>query len=221
MSDAMDPNRNQIEAELAAIEAVQAPESLRRAVQAAVRDAERAPARRGLRLPRMRRRALVLAGGSLAALAVALVIALDDGGATAPTVADAAQVALRPATAPAPLARTGGHLLTASVDGIAYPTWTRNGWHAVGARSDTLAGHRIHTVVYAAPNGARVGYAIAAGDALPLPDARVVWRRGTAIRTLTVDGATVVTWRRDGHTCILAARGVAPASLVRLASYAT
>jgi hypothetical protein len=38
---------------------------------------------------------------------------------------------------------------------------------------------------------------------------------------LAVDGAVVVTWRREGHTCILAARGVDPASLIKLASYST
>jgi len=219
MSDPMNPNRNPIEAELAGVEAVQAPDSLRRAVRDAVCEAERVPARRGLRIPRPRR--LVLAGGALATLVLVLAVALGGGGSTAPSVADAAQVALRPATAPAPPARAGGHLLTASVDGIAYPTWTRTGWHYVGARSDTLAGHRIHTVFYTAPNGTRIGYAIAAGDALPLPQARVVRRRGVAIRVLVVHGATVVTWRRDGHTCILAARGVDAASLVRLASYST
>lgn len=221
MDDTMDPNRNPIEAELAAIETVQAPESLRNAVREAVREAERAPARRRLRLPLVRPRALVLAGGSLAALAVVLVLVLGGGGATVPTVADAAQAALRPATAPAPPARPGGQLLTASVDGVAYPTWTRSGWRAVGERNDTVAGRHVRTVLYVAPDGARIGYAIAAGDALPLPDARVVRLRGVAIRVLAVDGATVVTWRRDGHTCILAARGVDATSLVRLASYST
>jgi hypothetical protein len=222
MEGTMDPDRNPIEAELAALDAVQAPDSLRHAVQVAVRDAARAPARRGLRLPLARPRAFVLAGGSLAALVVVLALVLGGGGgATGPTVADAARAALGPATAPAPPARPGGHLLTASLDGIVYPTWTRSGWRAVGERNDTLAGRHVRTVLYTAANGARVGYAIAAGDALPLPGGRVVRRRGVAIRVLAIDGANVVTWRRDGHTCVLAARGVDAASLVRFASYST
>jgi hypothetical protein len=108
-----------------------------------------------------------------------------------------------------------------AVEGIPYPTWTRIGLHAVGERSDVLSGHAIHTVVYAGASGARVGYAIASGEALPLPAGRVVRRHGVPIRVLRVDGAAVVTWRADGHTCILASRGEAPARLVRLVSYVT
>jgi hypothetical protein len=218
MEQSMDSERNPIESQLAALEAVQAPASLRHAVTDAVRDARRAPARRRFALPP---RPLTLAGGSLAALAVGLVLLLGGGAGSAPSVAQAAQLGLRPATAPAPASRAGGRVLAASVEGIAYPTWSHVSWRAVGARSDTLDGRRIHTVFYADASGARVGYSIAEGDALPVRGGRVVERSGVAIRVLRLDGATAVTWQRGGHTCILAGRGVDPARLVRLASYST
>lgn len=216
----MDPQPNPIESQLAALEAVEAPASLRHAVSDAVRDARHAPARR--RWIPLAPRPLAVAGGSLAALAVALVLLLGGGGGgAAPSVAQASQLALRAATAPAPAAQADGRVLAASVEGVAYPTWSHVGWHAVGARGDTLGGRRIHTVFYADARGTRIGYSIAAGDALPVRGGRVVMRRGVAIRVLRLGGAAAVTWQRAGHTCILAGRGVDPARLVRLASYST
>ena len=38
-------------------------------------------------------------------------------------------------------------------------------------------------------------------------------------RVLHTGGTTVVTWLRDGHTCILAARGVDASVLVDLATW--
>ncbi len=35
----------------------------------------------------------------------------------------------------------------------------------------------------------------------------------------TISGATVVTWERDGHSCVMASAQVPAASLVRLASW--
>jgi len=219
MDDPMQPMPPDLQAELAAAEAVPAPGRLRAAVDAAVRDAQRSTdRRRRLRAPRV----LAPAAAALAAVTAALVLALGGGaGAPAPSARDAARIALRPATLPAPAARPGGQLLAARVAGIAYPSWTHVGWRAVGARADALGGRRVHTVYYADARGRRIGYAIAAGEALPARGGRVVERRGVAIRVLAVDGATVVTWRREGHTCVLAARGVAPARLVQLASYST
>jgi hypothetical protein len=214
---------------LAAVRAVDvaAPEPLRRAVAGAVEAAAARPRRRRLPRPALgsgsgaRPRLLVAMGGALAVVALVLAVVLPGGGASAPTVQEAARVALRTAVAPAPSVRPDGRALVATVDGIAYPTWDRVGWSAAGERMDTLAGHRLRTVFYTNARGARIGYAIADGRALPVAGGRVVERRGAYLRVLAVDGATVVTWHRDGHTCILAARGVDVARLLALASYST
>ncbi|MFL5817997.1 MAG: hypothetical protein ACJ76L_10400 [Conexibacter sp.] len=202
---------------LRALDDVVAPDRLRLAVGDAVADAERAH-------PRRRRRARFQLGGALAAAAavaaVLLAIGSDGGGgSTVPGVRAVAPIALRAATAPPPAARPGGELLRAQAGPIAFPTWTRAGWHAVGARSDTVRGHELQTVFYADTAGRRIGYAIADAS-LPVGGGQVVTRRGARLRVLDRGATSVVTWRRDGRTCILAGRGVPVARLLTLASYA-
>lgn len=205
---------------LRALDDVVAPDRLRLAVGNAVADAERAQ-------PRRRRRARLQLGGAVAAagavaavLLVVLAIGGDGGGGSAePGVRAVAPIALRQATAPAPAARPGGELLTAQAGPIAFPTWTRVGWHAVGARSDTIRGHELQTVFYADTAGRRIGYAIADAP-LPVGGGQVVTRRGARLRVLDRGATSVVTWRRDGRTCILAGRGVPVGRLLTLASYA-
>ncbi|HEY3186282.1 MAG TPA: hypothetical protein VGJ70_02325, partial [Solirubrobacteraceae bacterium] len=52
------------------------------------------------------------------------------------------------------------------------------------------------------------------------PDgARRVRRGALPLAVLQHRGATVVTWRRDGHTCVLASREAGVARLVRLAAW--
>ena len=111
------------------------------------------------------------------------------------------------------------------MDGISFPYWRHDlGWSTSGARSDRFAGRSATTVFYTGPSPsggtARVGYTILSGDALPLPKAPAVEHRGVRYYVLSDHGATVVTWRRNGHTCILAARGVAPRTLLHLAAWA-
>jgi hypothetical protein len=90
---------------------------------------------------------------------------------------------------------------------------------------DHLGARSVTTVFYAARDGAhassgRIGYAIVAGSALPLPRGGTeVTDRGIAFHLLHTRGATVLTWRRAGHTCILAARGVSNVTLVHLAAW--
>lgn len=181
------------------------------------------------RRPRRRALRLQLAGaGALAAIAfAALVIALTTGSSGGPTLLQAADVALRPATLPAPAqsARRPGRLAR-SVDGIAYPYWQDSlGWGAAGARVDRLGSRTITTVFYK-PQSARpavsgrIGYAIVAGRALPIPGGgSQVDEKGIAFHVLTSRGTTIVTWRRAGHTCILVARDVSGATLIHLASW--
>jgi hypothetical protein len=88
-------------------------------------------------------------------------------------------------------------------------------------RHDTVGGRAATTVTYRGPAG-DVGYTIVDGAPLPEPEgARRVVSAGVPMRVFTKDGATVVTWRRGGHTCILAGRGRdAEARLVAFASWA-
>jgi hypothetical protein len=207
-------------ARLRALDDVAAPDRLRRAIDAAVADA-RVP-RRPLAVAWRPRRAggLALAGAVAAALVVLGLFAgrsLDDGS-TAPGVRAVAPIALRAAIAPAPAARPGGEGLVARVGPIRFPTYANHGLHAVGARSDTVGGRAVRTVFYADAAGRRIGYAIA--DArLPVAGGQLVTRRGVQLRVLAHGATSIVTWRRDGRTCILAGRGVPVERLLQLASY--
>jgi hypothetical protein len=154
-----------------------------------------------------------------------LIAVLTTGGPNAPTVLQAARLALRPAALAAPAQSSqNSDVLDRSVEGVAYPYWEdSSGWRAAGARTDRLAGRTVTTVFYTygprAHSGAhRIGYAIVAGHALAVPVGREVSSGGIDFRVLASEGATVVTWRRAGRTCILAARGVAGATLVHLAT---
>lgn len=205
---------------LRALDVVVAPDRLRMAV--AERVAEAASAQGGERRLRMRLGGVLASAGALAAVLVVLGLfagsILRDQPAS-PSVRDVAPVALRAPAAPAPAARPGGELLVAQAGPIAFPTWTRAGWRAVGARRDTVRGHDVRTVFYADGAGRRIGYAIA--DArLPVAGGELVARRGAQLRVLARGSTSIVTWRRAGRTCILAGRGVPVGRLLMLASYA-
>jgi hypothetical protein len=198
-----------------------APESLREAIAASVAKAGgRTRSRRGWRLPTVR--PLVLAGGGLAVTAaVVLAVVLVDGGASPPTVQQAALVSLRAPTGPAPKVLPGGRELAVRAAGIDYPTWSWVGWEATGQRTDTVNGHAARTVFYENGAGRQIGYTIVEGDALPVKGGRMVTARGERLRLLRVGRAYVVTWRRNGHTCILATRTLNPVRLATLASWET
>ena len=183
---------------------------------AAVAARRRSGARPLRRIPHARRWALAAA---LVVAGVAAAIVLN-GGPAAPTVAEAAQLASRPATAPAPADRPGSTTqLALAVQGVAFPDLgAAYGWQAVGARHDTIDGRRATVVLYA--NGARrLGYVIVAGPGLPRPSGPApVTVAGTEYQVLSLNGRLAVTWRRGGHTCVLT--GAASRSeLIRLASW--
>ncbi|HEU4703078.1 MAG TPA: hypothetical protein VFS37_11410 [Conexibacter sp.] len=202
---------------LRALDDVVAPDRLRIAV------AERAAgARRDDGRLRRRLVSVLAAAGALAAVLAVLGLFADRilvDEPAGPGVRAVAPVALRAPTAPAPAARPGGELLAAKAGPIAFPTWTRAGWRAVGARSDTVRGHDVRTVFYVDGSGRRIGYAIADAP-LPVSGGEAVTRRGAQLRVLARGATAIVTWRRAGRTCILAGRGVPVERLLALASYA-
>jgi anti-sigma factor RsiW len=173
--------------------------------------------RRGGRTRTVVRRALVPA----AAVALALALVLPGAFSGGPSVADAAALAEKPPSQAAP-ARVPGtpQLLRARVDDVPFPNYAAKfGWKPVGARDDDPSG-RDATTVYYEKGGRTIAYTIVSGDALDPPsDARSTTRGGVEYRAFRDDGRSVVTWERDGHTCVLSSKAVPPAELVMLADW--
>lgn len=154
----------------------------------------------------LRPRLALAAATALAAFGAALAIVLNAGSPAAPTVSAAAMLSARAATAPSP-AQDARHptLLRASFGGVTYPDWRqRFGWRTAGQRDDTIAGRPAHTVFYRHTHH-RIGYTVVAGKPL---------KRPAGAQRLVVDGLvmyryrdgrdTVVSFRRNGRTCVLA-----------------
>jgi hypothetical protein len=59
-----------------------------------------------------------------------------------------------------------------------------------------------------------VHYAIVDGAPLPMPAGRVIRLGDHRYTVLRHDGATIITWRADGHTCVLASRQASESDLV-------
>jgi hypothetical protein len=175
-----------------------------------------------IRIAARPRTAALALGGGLATFAAALAVLAGGGGPAGPSIAEAAQAALSPAMRGAPAVQPGTLKLKASIDGIAYPYWEDSaGWDAVGTRRDEVSGRRVMTVIYADDHGHKIGYAIASGAPLSAGGGHVVEQGDARLRVLSHNGATIVTWLRDGHTCILAAHGVDEHQLIDLASWET
>jgi hypothetical protein len=164
------------------------------------------------------------AGAVLAAVVAGAIAVGLGGGGSAPTVSfsQAAASTLRAATLPAP-AESQAHQaqLAVAVDGVKFPYWEdRFGWRSTGMRNDQMDGRTVTTVFYSDPRGRRIGYAILAGAPAPRIGAgTIAWRDGVPYRLLTENGASVVTWLRDGHLCVVSGHGVSSATLLRLASW--
>jgi anti-sigma factor RsiW len=193
------------------------------------RSSDRAPAQLRARIeaarptPRVRARRRVAWGGALAgAVAVAALAAallLPAGTPGAPSVSQAAALALRGPAAPAPISARAGVNLGESLGDLYFPDWARSfGWRAVGQRTDTINGRKAVTVYYQW-RGRRIAYTIVGAPALDVPAGRSTVLQGTALRTLTMDGRLVVTWHRENHTCVLSGVGVPAAELHKLAAW--
>ena len=231
----LEPSRRaSVEARIAASPQLRALYERERRVVAALHQAragDRAPAHLRRRIEAARpsraaatRRRFAYGGGvagALAAAALALVLILPSGTPGAPSVSDAAALATRGATQPAPApdpARPHAQL-RANVGEVYFPNWTTSlGWRAIGARTDTLGGRRAVTVFYEW-QGRRIAYTIVAAPPLAKPAAHRTSLGRTQLWTLTAGGRPVVAWRESGDTCVLSGSGVSAAELQKLAAW--
>jgi hypothetical protein len=172
-----------------------------------------------------RRRRLAWPAGALAATlaAVAIAIVLASGAGGGPTAVAVASAAQAGPTHGAPPADPSHHdLLARAVDGVAFPDWSdRFSWKASGERSDTIEGRATRTVFYSGPAGARAAYTIVSGHALGVPaGARAQTVRGIELHVARGGAGQVVTWERNGHTCVMSAPASVPTSrLLELAAW--
>ena len=158
--------------------------------------------------------------GALAAAALAIAFLLPGGSPGAPSLSEAASLAIRGPAMAAPAADLDqpGKLVTL-IEGIYFPDWSlRFHWRASGQRIDTINGRRAVTVYYDW-KGHRLAYTIVGAPALKTPTARVTTLKGVELHTLTLGGRLVVTWKRANHTCVLSATGIPAAKLQKLAAW--
>ncbi len=191
--------------------------------------AERAPARLRMRLephgsrtarPRLKPAYAVVAA-ALACAVAALALLLPGGTPGSPSISQAAQLALRGPSEPAPAADPADPRtkLAQRLEGLYFPNWSDTlGWRAVGVRSDQLRGRQAVTVYYQR-RGMSVAYTIVAAPALARPSSPATHMGRFALQTLNLRGRTVVTWRRAGHTCVISASGVPTRMLEQLADW--
>jgi hypothetical protein len=159
--------------------------------------------------------------GALACALAAVVLLLPGGSPGSPSVSQAAQLALRGPSGPAPAADPNNPRmkLALRLQSLYFPNLSQTlGWQPVGARSDRLGGRPALTVYYQR-RGVRVAYTIIGAPALAQPSAPVTHLGGLALRALRLRGRAVVTWRRAGHTCVLSASGVPGRVLEQLANW--
>lgn len=231
----LDPSRrSEVEARIAASPELGALYQRERRVVAALhqaRAAERAPAALRARVEAARpsqrvmaRRRIAYGGGfagAIAVVALALVLLLPSGTPGSPSVSQAAALATLGATRPAPAPDPSGPgiRLNENVENVYFPNWaSRLHWRAVGERVDHLQGRNAVTVYYEL-RGKQIAYTIVAAPALAKPAGVETRLDGTEMRTLTVNGRLVVTWRRSGDTCVLSGNGVSAGELQRLAAW--
>jgi hypothetical protein len=198
-----------------------APESLHRRLAALELAAAPVMTRRPVqrRTPRAWRLAAVAAVASVAALAFAIGLTSVGGG---PDVATVAAFSERAATEPTPAPDPSQPaLLRREFEQVAFPNWSEKfGWHADGARSETIDGRRADTVFYT-HEGHRISYTVISGEPIDPPaDAVPLRARGVQLHRFR-DGEhrDVVMFTRDGRTCVLAGHVLHTETLIKLASW--
>jgi hypothetical protein len=159
-------------------------------------------------------------GAGLVALAIAMVVVFS-GGSGPPSVSAVSLIALRGPQLAAPAPRADNpSLLQVAVDGVTFPEWETLNWPASGARSDKLEDRTLKTVFYKGRSGAQIGYTIVSGKALKVPEGKRSTVNGVALTTVEDGGRRIVTWQRDGHTCVLSGPiGIPVDKLLSLAAW--
>ena len=94
-------------------------------------------------------------------------------------------------------------------------------WEAVGARDDKIEDRAAKTVFYDNPKGVRAAYTILGGDTIDAPSgASEKDKNGVKLFITTDKGRRIVTWTRNGHTCVLSAPVSVPEpKLLQLAAW--
>ncbi len=216
LADAMARQRAGLTAIAAARESSSAPLALRTRVEEMQRKATEPRPRPRLRLPSPRRWLPV--AGLAAAAAVAVIVVLALGG--APATGDFVTAALRPPVAAVAVDPGQPALLQEEQDGVRFPNYEgKLGWSAEGTRTDEIEGRDTRTVFYR-HEGRDVAYTIVSGEMLEWPeDAAKTVRDGVEMRTFKDGDRTVVTWRREGRTCVMSGEDVPTETLVELAAW--
>jgi hypothetical protein len=198
----------------AAVAETMAPLALRERIEA-----DRARAAKPARSRRLR--ALLPAGGLVAAAVVAVVLVV--GGSNAPSVLATASLAAGGPVLPAPAEDTSNEtVLKASMEGVPFPYWGGSfRWEAVGARDDKIEDRSAKTVFYDNPKGVRAAYTILGGDTIEAPSgSQEKTKNGVKLFITQNDGRRIVTWTRNGHTCVLSAPIAVPEDkLLELAAW--
>jgi hypothetical protein len=216
LADAMARQRVGLTAIAAARDSSSAPLALRTRVEEMQRKAAEPRQRPRLRLPAMRR--WLPAAGLAAAAAVAVIVVLALGG--APATGDFVTAALRPPVAAVSVDPGQPALLQEQQDGVRFPNFeSKFGWSGEGTRTDEIEDRDTRTVFYR-HEGRDVAYTIVGGDTIAWPkDAQKTTRDGVKMRTFRDGDRNVVTWRREGQTCVMSGVGVPFDTLTELAAW--
>jgi hypothetical protein len=186
------------------------------AIHAAAPTSRRRPVRTRFPLPRP-----ALAGGVAILVATAVALVAVFGGPGGGGVVEAAELSELPSERPAPARDPQDpRLLTRRFAGVTYPDWTREfRWRAVGERSDKLGGQPTATVFYRHTHH-RIGYTVISGKTIAPPDdAERLNVDGLELRRFRVGEQDVVTFERNGRTCVLSGNVHDPDTLVKLAAW--
>jgi hypothetical protein len=190
-----------------------APETLHRRVQETLRRPPKPRRPPLLRLP------VVAATGAAVVIALVLALTAVTGGGepSVDTVADLSDVTPTESTpAPDPSQPT---LLRREFEGVAFPNWSKRGWKPVGARTDEIDGRSTESVYYQ-HEGHRISYTVIGGEPVDPPsDAVAVRVGGVDLNHVTRGHREIVTFLRNGRTCVVAGHFRDSRTALELASW--